>query len=189
MIGERDAIQLYADSIVEYNGRLAFVREVVNTEEGVRLALKYPGSRGNVLVAPNPDEVLCPSLPYRLGYLQYTAGRARYLSRTPRRQYTAGWSSHNVNGLDIPLALKAGTTVVDNLMGVFPTFQEAIAQSVEHGGNVAFDRMFAVGSGGKHLEYKGSAIAIINGEDADLEDRGMGHLRELFNKAKERQNG
>lgn len=189
MIGYRDAIQLYGDSIVECGGKLGIVREVLETPEGVRLAIKHPGTRGNVLVAPNPDEVLCPSSPYRLGYVQYTETRARYLSRQPRRQYTAGWAANNVNGLDIGAALKAGERLAENLMGKFPTYSEALAASRETGGCIAFDRMFAVTSEGKHLEYKGQAIAIIKDDDPDLEDRGLSHLRELFNQAKERTNG
>lgn len=179
-----DADTMFRDCIVEYEGELVVVRDVIEKDDEVKLAIRKLGANKNILINADPDLVYCPTSPYRLGYVQYGDTPA-YLSRAPRRQYKIGWCQNNVNGLSLPTIQAVGQSIVDNLKGVFPSFKEAIARATEMAsGGVAFDRQFAVCERGKILYYKGQGVAYIKGEDADLESHNMGHIREWFEKAK-----
>lgn len=156
-----DCSQLYSGCLVEIEGKLGFVRDIVDHEDRAKLAVRFMGDRANVLIVPDPDIVLCPSSPYRLGYVQYTDEAASYLSRSPRRQYRVGWCEENVGRLNIPSLMRMGTRLADNLLGKFPTYEEALAQASRNGGEVAFDRMFSVSRGGTVLSYKGNGLCHI----------------------------
>ena len=179
-----DIQTMFQDCILEQEGEgLVIVREVVEKEDGIKLAVRRFGTPRNILIDPDPDMLFCPSAPYRLGYVQYREG-ASYLSRAPRRQYKVGWCQNNVGNLSLTMALQAGLTFVENLKGIFPSFLEAIELSKQSDGAVAFDRQFAVTNRGGVLAYKGQSISYIQGNDSALENGGYGHLRELFNKAR-----
>jgi len=185
-LAESDIETMFRDCILEHQGELVVVRDIVHRDDGYKLAVRRPGQRNNILIDPNPDEVFCPSMPYRLGYFQNGTDCALYLSRTPRRQYKVGWCEGNVNNLRLTAVLSAGVKFVENLRGIFPTFQEALKLATEEARSVAFDRQFAIVESGKVLAYKGTGIAYIKNGDARLEDHDFGHLRELFNQAKDR---
>lgn len=153
-----DAQQQYNGCLVEYNGTLGFIREVVSQPDGsVKLAFKAMDVRNSVLIDPDPDAVLCPTTPYRLGYVQYTDSIANYMHRSPRRQYQIGWSESNVNGFSVQSLMRMNTRLLDNLLGKYPKYAEAVKLSAENDGTVAFDRMFAV-SQGSILCYKGQGL-------------------------------
>lgn len=180
-----DADTMFRDCIVEYEGDLVVVRDVLEKDDGIKLAVRKLGARGNILIDPDPDMVYCPTAPYRLGYVQYDDSAA-FLNRTPRRQYKVGWCQNNVSGLSIEHVMRTGASIGENLKGIFMSFEEAIRKSVEVGGIYAFDRCFAVADKGRVLYYKGQGIANIAKNDANLEEYNYGHIREWFNKAKEK---
>lgn len=180
-----DADTMFRDCIVEHEGELVVVRDVLEKDDSIKLAVRKLGARGNILIDPDPDMVYCPTAPYRLGYVQYDDS-ATFLTRHPRRQYKIGWCQNNVAGLSLDLVLRTGVSIAENLKGVFMSFEEAVRKSVEVGGTYAFDRSFAVADKGRVLYYKGNGIANITNNDANLEEYNYGHIREWFNKAKEK---
>lgn len=162
LLSRDDAVQQYNGCLVEYNGTLGFIREVVSQADGsVKLAFKALDIRNSVLIDPDPDTVLCPATPYRLGYVQYTDSAANYMHRSPRRQYQVGWSESNVSGFSTQSLIRMGTRLSDNLLGKYPKYAEAVKLSAENGGTVAFDRMFAV-TEGVILCYKGSGLVRMS---------------------------
>lgn len=188
MLTYDDARQLYAGCLVETNGKLGFVMEVRPPEEDntpPNLIISFIGERSSSMVNADPDTVLCPTYPYRLGYIQVGA-KAVYLSRGPRRQYQVGWSENNVRGWNLTAFKRLGTKFRDNLMGKYPKYSEALQLSIDdEDGEYAFDRMFSISRGGGILSYKGAQIARIrDGGEVNLRDYNVGHLEELFNKAK-----
>lgn len=187
MLTYDDARQLYAGCLVETKGKLGFVMEVhTPEEEGLppNLTIAFIGERAHSLVDADPDTVLCPTHPYRLGYVQVGA-KAIYLTRGPRRQYQVGWSENNVRGWNLTAFKRLGTKFRDNLMGVYPKYSEALQLSInDEDGEYAFDRMFAICRGGGVLSYKGTQIARIRDGEVNLRDYNVDHLEELFNKAK-----
>lgn len=163
LLNRHDAIQQYQGCLVEVNSTLGFVREIVggDGEGDVKLAIKFLGERGNKLIDPDPDVVLCPTTPYRLGYIQTSDGNAIYLSRSPRRQYQIGWSENNVSGFRMNDLLRVGAGLRDQLLNVFPSFKDCVKLSEERGGTYVFDRMFSVTDRGRLLAYKGNPVARI----------------------------
>lgn len=179
-----DARQQFLGCLVETEGKLAFVREIVNTDNGVKVAVKFIGQRTNSLIDPNPDTILCPTMPYRLGYVQVDDVRARYLHRRPRQQYQVGWSESNVSGFSTSELMRAGTRLIENLQGTFMSYDEALKASIEvPEGLYAFDRMFAVNTQGTILAYKGQSVARIENGVPNLEAQNLGHLQVLLDKA------
>jgi hypothetical protein len=178
-----DAEVMFSHCILEHEGELVVARDVIDKDGALKLSVRKFGSTKNILLDPDPEAVYCPTNPYRLGYVQYE-GAAAYLHRVPRRQYKVGWCENNVNGLHMGHLIRVGATIVDNLKGVYKSFEEALKLSTEGGGIYAFDRQFAVGEYGRVLCYKGQGIANITGNDANLETHGFGHIREWFEKAK-----
>lgn len=183
-----DVEQLYRNSIVEYNVRLAAVRDIIyqDGDDSCKLAIRYLGETKNILIDPDPDEIHCPTEPYRLGYFQ-DGEVAHYLSRAPRRQYRVGWSEENVNNLSVTAVVRNGAKFLENLSGKYMTFKEALAKSVETSGRYAFDRQFAISEGGTILYYKGQGICRIKDGVPDLKAHGVQHLQCILDMALEKQ--
>ena len=184
-----DIEQLYSNCIIEYEGALAVVREISfrdPDDDPTTLSLKVFGEHYLKEVEPDPDSIRCPTEPYRLGYVQYTAESASYLYRNPRRQYRVGWCENNVNGLDLGMAQRIPETFLNNLKGLYPTFKEALEQSKRSRGVCAFDRMFAVSRGGSVLAYKGRDIVMIHDGVPDLDGGNYTNIAPLLKMAMEK---
>lgn len=179
-----DAHQLFLGCIVEYEGRLVWVRDIRSTAEGTMLEVRDILTQRNLSIPADPDMITCPTGDYRLGYVQ-DRENAVYLSRAARRQYRVGWSDGNVNGLNPMRMTRNGASFVNNLKGIFMSYKEALDNCKQHGGVWAFDRMFAIASNGEHLCYKGQAIAIIDRETgfANLANHNHQHLEQLYQQA------
>jgi len=177
-----DARQQFDGCLIETEGRLGFVREVLPNDGDTQIAVKFVGERTNKLISADADAVFCPTDPYRLGYVQLSESSVAYLSRSPRRQYQIGWSESNVNGFSTSLLLRMGSKLVDNLMGKYMSYKEALEQSKNTGGYAAFDRMFAVREG-RILTYKGNGICNIRDGIPDLNEYNYQHLQDLLNQA------
>lgn len=177
-----DAHQLYMGCLIDYDGRLGFVRDLVDQANGYKLAVKFIGETRNTLVDADPDIIMCPSAPYRLGYIQVDDNSVTYLSRSPRRQYQVGWSENNVNGFNFTYLNRMGTRLLENLLGHFPSYEEALKRSIEGKGRVAFDRMFAI-ENGTYLCYKGQAVAHIRDGVPNLGEVDRQDLQVLLSKA------
>lgn len=164
-----DAMQLYNGCLVEVEGRIGFVREINPGEPFPKLSIKFVGKRNLEVIDANPEVVLCPTEPYRLGYVQSADHNATYLSRAPRRQYAVGWNEGNVNGFNTTRLAGMGTRLEENLKGQFMSYEDALKVLVKiklEDARVAFDRMFAVekrdGYAQPILCYKGLSLCLIN---------------------------
>lgn len=180
-----DAHAMFADCILEHNGRLIHSRVVEpHADHGSILLCRDIESGRNLRVEnPNPEELHCPSEPYRLGYVQH-GPRVYYMSRNPRRQYRIGWSEANVSNLSISAFTASGVSFLNNLKGIFMDYKTALDRSREAPGNFAFDRQFAVRDRGTVLEYKGRSIVHID-QTTGMPDlsRGYEHLESLLQMA------
>lgn len=181
-ISRDDAHQMFSGCLVEHDDKLAFVRDIVDDGDDFKLAICYLGSRTNTLVEADPDKILCPTTPYRLGYVQLTDGECAYLSRSPARQYKVGWCEGNVNNFSVTALRRMGATLQENLRGVYLSFNDAYEKAKATQGRVAFDRMFAIDSRGV-IHYKGNGICYYKDGVADLGGQGKESLRPLLNKA------
>lgn len=182
ILSYEDARQQFDGCMVEIEGRLGFVRDVIRSEEGTNLAIKFVGERSNKLIPADAESVFCPTEPYRLGYVQLSENSVAYLNRQPRRQYQVGWSENNVNGFNTSLLLRMGSRLIDNLMGKYVSYAEALEKTKVISGRVAFDRMFAVRDGNV-LSYKGTDICRIKDGVPDLSEYGYQHLQGLLDQA------
>lgn len=188
MLSFDDAVQMYHECIVEHEGKLLYVRDLSRDKEGHPvLSCREILTQKAIAVPADPDVVYCPSGDYRLGYIQ-DGDNASYLTRTPRRQYRVGWCTNNVNNLNPERQTLRGESFVNNLKGVFMSYKDALDRSTTTGGIFAFDRMFAIGSNGTHLCYKGQAVAVVDRTSGipDLARHNVSHLESLLNAAIER---
>lgn len=137
------------------------------------------------LLPADPLVVTAP-IANQIGYYQSQRG-ARFLKRLPRRAYKVGIDGRNTqNMVDVesfvhsPGLLKLFLSMFDKN---YPTLEKALASATfneERGKSIAFDRQWAVLSGG-HILYRGDHTGFLIREGGEIQGQGSAYLlRELM---------
>lgn len=188
-ISMTDAHQLYTENIVEHKGELYIVTDFgVNDKDAPTLCLRNLLTGRSMWVDADPEQVCCPSK-YRLGYIQLNMEtNAVYLSRAPRRQYSLGWSRHNVPALPGFTSLtRSAKNFISCLNGEFPPFERCLEITERIGISVAFDKQFATRACGRYIQYRGEpAIRKLSSGNWETMPGFPSGILKIFNEIREK---
>lgn len=161
IVSNGDAEMMFVGSVVEREGDLLAIHRL----EGGNVMSAFSFNQDKMVhVEQDADALLAPTS-WQLGYLQLDSV-ARFLQRSPQRQYRVGWSDRNVPNFPSIAKIIASRHVRDAMRRMinkeYPTFTAAYESARRNDSCVAFDRQMAVAGTGEIL-FKGNTVGHIDG--------------------------
>jgi hypothetical protein len=191
-----DAQQHLLNSVILFDGRPVYVRDIYTTDDGLNTCLRFlPRMADEIHVSLFDPRIETKELGSRLGYMNI-GGRtgAMYVRRIPARQYKQGLVRQNVlvggdrrsgSAYRFDDAMRQGS-FVDMMTRVYPTYEAAYQTLKDQPElpSIAFSPEFAIVRqelGFFLLEYKGEQVAWGDPKMLKLPSQ-FSYLKELLNK-------
>lgn len=164
-MGLGDVQQKFESSILMYNKKPVLFLKVSGNMKDCRI---YDLMGQKEEVVPFFEEDFTPPIP-RIGMVNINGG-AFYVKRIPIRRYKLGYSSENLQVVELPceypdrtekdkMAIRGLRTkeLAQSILKKYPTLKKAFAHLEQFDGIIAFDKQFAVTST-NNLVYKNKIV-------------------------------